>query len=131
MKHEPATPMTWDVHLATRMRETGMTFAQIGAVFSLSPDTVHTRIDPEYRAKRKLQKLGKHQTHLISGARASRVSNDELAARLAEIPDDNRGFTARIFGDPVFARSAVAQAKEQPTASKITLPRVSILGDRP
>jgi hypothetical protein len=124
--------MTWNVHLATRMRETGMTFAQIGAVFSLSPDTVHTRIDPDYRAKRRVQKMEKHRSHLIQGARASRVFNDDLTDRLAEIPDDNRGFTARAFGDPIFARSAAAQVKEeQPTANKITLPRVSILGERP
>lgn len=133
MKHDPATPLAWDVNLATRMRETGMSYTQIGAVFSLSPDTIHSRIDPEYRRKRQWQKSEKRQyLPSVPGVRASKVSNDELAARLAEIPDDTRDFTGRAFGDPVFGRSAAAQAKEQqPIANKITLPRVSILGGRP
>lgn len=128
MQNNPTEPMTWDVSLATRMRETGMTYAQIGAVFSLSPDTIHSRIDPEYRRKRQWQKSEKRQyLPSVPGVRASKVSNDELAARLAEIPDDTRDYTGRAFGDPVFGRSAAARTTAQPIAKKITLPRVSIL----
>jgi hypothetical protein len=37
-----------------------------------------------------------------------RVTKEERAARLAEIPQDTRNLTQRVFGDPVYERSALA-----------------------
>lgn len=129
MKQQHATPIAWDLDLASRMRETGMTYAQIGLVFGLSPDTMHCRLDAEYRAKRQWQKSAARQLlPQPPGQRANRVSNADLAARLAEIPKDTRDLTAFICGDPIPGRirpDAAASA-----ANGITLARVSILGDR-
>ena len=38
-----------------------------------------------------------------------RVTKEERAARLAEIPQDTRNLTQRVFGDPVYERSALAR----------------------
>lgn len=137
MKQQHATPIAWDLDLASRMRETGMTYAQIGLVFGLSPDTMHCRLDPEYRAKRQWQKSAARQLlPQPPGQRANRVSNADLAARLAEIPKDTRDLTAFICGDPIPGRIRPDAAAV--TAPAITLARVSILargdklpGDRP
>lgn len=131
MKQHPAQPIAWDLELASRMRATGMTYGQIGLVFGLSPDTVHCRLDPDYRRKRADSKLARYQStdhsvHLVS----DRVTRAEFAARLAELPDDDRDLTARVFGDPVSARSAAARVAVPPATGNITLPRLSILGDR-
>ncbi|AMS43296.1 hypothetical protein AA2016_4382 [Aminobacter aminovorans] len=125
-------PMTWDLDLAGRMRGSGMKFNQIAVVFGLSPDTVHCRLDPDYRRKRADAKLARCQP-VAPGFRRQddRVTRAEFAARLAELPDDDRDLTARVLGDPVFARSAAAKAARRPAASNnITLPRLSFLGDK-
>lgn len=134
MASRPMTsrPMAWDLDLAGRMRGSGMKFNQIAVVFGLSPDTVHCRLDPDYRRKRADAKLARCQP-VAPGFRRQddRVTRAEFAARLAELPDDDRDLTARVLGDPVFARSAAAKAARPPAASNnITLPRLSILGDR-
>lgn len=137
MKHQQAEamasrPMAWDLDLAGRMRGSGMKFNQIAVVFGLSPDTVHCRLDPDYRRKRADAKLARCQP-VAHGFRRQddRVTRAEFAARLAELPNDDRDLTARVLGDPVFARSAAAKAAVQPPAAgTITLPRLSILGDR-
>ncbi|PQA72198.1 hypothetical protein C3731_17515 [Brucella oryzae] len=50
------------------------------------------------------------------GETANVIPKDQLAARLAEIPADRRSKTARVFGDPVFERSALFEKlKEQHT----------------
>lgn len=133
MQNTTTTPLTWDLALATRMQASGMNFAQLARVFGLSPDTIHCRLDPDYRFKRAQDKRPKYQSAVYAFRHyGDRVKEDQIAALRASIPDDTRDFTARAFGDPVFARSAAAQVKEQqPTANRITLPRVSILGDRP
>ncbi|WP_395449919.1 hypothetical protein ACHMW7_08975 [Aminobacter sp. UC22_36] len=123
--NQHATPLAWDLALASRMRETGMTYAQIGAVFKLSPDTIHSRTDPAYRAKRQWQKSAK-RNELLAGARAA--TNADIAARLAEIPRDTRGLTAFVFGDPIPGRFHFGKAVG---VKKISLARVSILGDKP
>jgi hypothetical protein len=125
-------PMAWDLDLAGRMRGSGMKFNQIAVIFGLSPDTVHCRLDPDYRRKRADAKLARCQP-VAPGFRRQddRVTRAEFAARLAELPNDDRDLTARVLGDPVFARSAAAKAALRPAASNnITLPRLSILGDK-
>ncbi|GAA2849069.1 hypothetical protein EDC40_101209 [Aminobacter aminovorans] len=137
MKHQQtdamaSRPMAWDLDLAGRMRGSGMKFNQIAVVFGLSPDTVHCRLDPDYRRKRAHAKLARCQP-VAHGFRRydDRVTRAEFAARLAELPNDDRDLTARVLGDPVFARSAAAKVAAQPPAAvTITLPRLSILGDR-
>lgn len=127
--NQHATPLAWDLALATRMRETGMTYAQIGAVFNLSPDTIHSRTDPAYRAKRQWQKSAKrNELPAPAGTRASTVTHADIAARRAEIPRDTRGLTAFVFGDPILGRFHFG---EPAAVKKISLARVSILGDKP
>ncbi|MBB6469510.1 lambda repressor-like predicted transcriptional regulator [Aminobacter lissarensis] len=115
MKHQQTNPMAWDLALAARMRATGMKFNQIAVVFGLSPDTVHCRLDPDYRRKRAVAKLMRCQP-VAPGFRRydDRVTRAEFAARLAELPHDDRDLTARVLGDPVFARSAAAKASTSP-----------------
>lgn len=51
-----------------------------------------------------------------SGETSSVIPKDQIAARLAEIPEDRRSKTGRAFGDPVFERSALFEKlKEQHT----------------
>lgn len=38
-----------------------------------------------------------------------RVTKEVADARIAEIPADTRGLTARTFGDPIYERSALYQ----------------------
>jgi len=129
MKQQQATPIAWDLDLASRMRETGMTYAQIGLVFGLSPDTMHCRLDPVYRAKRQWQKSAARQLlPAPPGMRVSTVTKADVAARLAEIPLDTRDLTAFICGDPIPGRIRPDEAAV--TAPVITLARVSILADR-
>lgn len=48
----------------------------------------------------------------VAGARAFRgAAKEEIAARVAEIPLDTRGLTARICGDPLPGRSALDQRR--------------------
>lgn len=42
-------------------------------------------------------------------AATGRVDPETLEERLAEIPHDTRTFQQRLFGDPVFERSALYQ----------------------
>lgn len=133
MKNEPTNPMAWDLNLATRMFQTGMNYQQISRVFGLCADTIHCRIDPEYRRKRQDQKnaLRQYESPVSAFRRyGERSTTEEVAARLAEIPNDTRDFTARTFGDPVYVRSAAAQKPKTVQRHDITLPFVSILAQR-
>lgn len=57
-----------------------------------------------------------------------RVDKTVAAARLAEIPEDRRGLTQRICGDPIFERSEAAKYLQNNGKSpRISLPFVSIL----
>jgi hypothetical protein len=46
-----------------------------------------------------------------------RVTKEERAARLAEIPQDTRNLTQRVFGDPVYERSALARRHREGQAA--------------
>ena len=46
-----------------------------------------------------------------------RVTKEERAARLAEIPQDTRNLTQRVFGDPVYERSALARRHREAQAA--------------
>lgn len=131
MQTKKAEPMDWDLDLAGRMRGSGLKYNQIAVIFGLSPDTVHCRLDPDYRRRRADAKRPRYQAVHSFRIHDDRVTKAEFAALVAKLPDDDRDLTARVLGDPIFVRSAAARAAAQPPTSTITLPRLSILGDKP
>lgn len=64
------TPMNWDVAVARGLKASGLSLAQIATVFGVTPDTVHCRIDPDYRAHRqRLKNAGRgHLSDVITAA---------------------------------------------------------------
>lgn len=48
-----------------------------------------------------------------AGMPARRAAEVDIEARRAEIPKDTRGLTAKLFGDPVFERSALYWARTE------------------
>lgn len=96
---------------ARRLHEAGTTFENIGLRLGCAATTVRRALDPEIARQKR---LARHQpgaevkfsaqTEVIISERATFAL--DAAARLAEIPKDDRGLTARVFGDPLPGRSA-------------------------
>lgn len=98
-----------------KLRADGHRVKDIAETLGLSRATV-TLLSNMDRYEEVLQRTRSHQSAL----RKARKNRDvlpvsvatierrrEYEARLAEIPEDRRSKTARVFGDPVFERSAL------------------------
>lgn len=72
--------IAWDINLARRMRGTGMSLDQIAAVFAMTADTVHCRIDETYRAHR-LALVNKRRRQIAEAKAASEQEAREQAAK--------------------------------------------------
>lgn len=91
------------------MRSKGFTWVAIGAKFNVSPDSAHRVCDPEYAASER----ARHAVTVGHGWREAgtltgRVDPECVAARLAEIPPDDRTPAQKLMGDPIACRSALA-----------------------
>ncbi len=103
----------WNETEARQMREQGKAWTAIGDYFGMAGATVRRRIDPEYDAIRREQTRRRRQenrcahnerrdNHGLSNVTSGdhRIRED-IAARLAEIPQDTRCLTGQVFGDPI------------------------------
>lgn len=76
-------------------------------------EPVRCRLDPDYanykRAKKRVVFASDVRLRVAMYAenRSARVDPDVVAARLAEIPEDTRTITGRLFGDPLPGRRAL------------------------
>lgn len=105
-----------EIERARELRKIGTPWSHIGRELGYDGQTVHYALDPAWAARRRERinrsRRSRNQCSkkaLNSAAEYSALSSKELAARLAEIPEDDRDLTGRIFGDPPSARSALAQ----------------------
>lgn len=60
-----------DAEMMKMLRSKGLTYVEIGKIFSVSPETAHRNIDPEYHEKRLLENR-ERRNHV--GIRAKKVS---------------------------------------------------------
>lgn len=107
---------------AQRLRDDGWKWSALGARFKCSPETVHRAVDPSF-ADRMRDKAVRHRMRDKNGTernglpRADYASTRaDAAARMAEIPADTRTLTARMFGDPLPGRSALARKQVEARA---------------
>jgi hypothetical protein len=108
---------------AGRMRLSGKSWREIGRAFSVREETVMKAVDP-FEAERIRQRFrdwrarnprtssnSPRSTSLQPQSLAGRPERDEVEARRAEIPEDTRGLTAWMMGDPLPGRSALDQKR--------------------
>ena len=116
------TPLTEaQIAAARRMHfKEGKSFAVIATRFLCTPETIRTHLDPVYAKKRRDAKRASDRRHHAK-QREQRLADPvlhprvlhggptkrEWQNRVAEIPDDTRDLTARVFGDPLPGRSAL------------------------
>lgn len=88
----------------------GQSLAEIAKFLDFTVPSIRRVVDEAYAAKRRAQINSARHSPTKSALHDSapeRVHPDRLAtkldaeARLAEIPDDTRNFTAQMFGDPI------------------------------
>ncbi len=115
----------FDLERAATLRAAGLSFVELAAIFGVTPDTVHCRLEDSYREKRQ------QRTNELRRARNGTVERREISVRhhagkrdtqierdwhrqLASMPADTRNLTARVCGDPLFERSALYQKMKGP-----------------
>lgn len=77
------------------------------------PDVLRRRLDAEWAAeeRERARRRGRKRPPPAGVYVQSRVKLEaDAAARLAEIPDDTRSITGRMFGDPLPQRSALGRS---------------------
>lgn len=106
------------IEAAKAMLANHMNWRQIGECFGVHAETVRRALDEKYRIRRTeqvnkrrhmmraYQQVGLEPASVGWCADRRRV-RDDAADRIAEIPLDTRGLTARTFGDPLPGRSAL------------------------
>jgi len=108
-------PKPWDKTEAQELLAKGWSYSRLASMYGSTTTTVRCWLDAEYAA---------HCRNRINTARRIRTSNEDhvveiryrrppeqdVAARLAEIPPDTRTLTQRMFGDPLPGRSALSKA---------------------
>lgn len=95
-----------------------MSWNEIGKCFGVNGETVRRAVDPVFRERRREQ-VAKRRSYASLGITPvtdamcidRRTVRQDAQARMAEIPDDTRGLTARICGDPLPGRSALDQMR--------------------
>jgi hypothetical protein len=109
----------WDATEARAMLARGTSSTQIASYFGSTTTTIRCWLDPEYAAHcrqrindRRREKAGiRPPRHTVAWARPPEA---DTMARLAEIPPDDRGLTARLMGDPLPGRSALHKRQAMP-----------------
>jgi hypothetical protein len=100
----------WDKEKAQAMRDQGMSYAKIAVHFGTTDMTVMCRLDEKYAEHRRRRT---NKLRSIDGPPLRSIlplerhpDQEDVAARLAEIPPDTRSLTQRLCGDPLPGRSA-------------------------
>lgn len=101
----------WNETEVRGMLAKGISHAGIARIYGLTLTTVRRRLDPVYaahiRERTNFARAIKRGNDVAATFRYQHPSDEDYAARLAEIPPDTRSLTARVFGDPLPARSAL------------------------
>jgi hypothetical protein len=103
---------------AKRLYADGWSYPRLGERFGCDYKTVKLALDADYAKERRMQvnsaaRLRRSPYKRPAGREnASGASvKEDAAARLAEIPKDDRSLTARLMGDPLPTRSALDKAR--------------------
>lgn len=104
---------------AQEFRAAGYTYREIAAEIKVSTTHVARLLNPKLheaakeraRQRQRERNLALKNRDLASVSALRMQAKAELEARLAEIPDDTRTTTARVFGDPLPGRSALDQRR--------------------
>lgn len=128
MACKPSALSQEQVERAKQMHAWNVPYAAIATALGVATDTVKRAVVPGFGQFRAAQvktarmekrsyvairnemnrELGAAKRALgMTGQVARRVPEADIAARLAEIPEDHRSLTARTFGDPLPGRSAL------------------------
>jgi hypothetical protein len=105
-------PVEINIERAQKLKADGWSYNRIGEIFGTTGQTIRVRIDPEYGAMR-LQRSAEikkaNRGFAIKDVLPSerRAPVEDVAARLAEIPQDTRTQGQRLMGDPLPGRSAL------------------------
>lgn len=103
---------------ASRLANDGWSFPRIAERLGCHPETVRRAIDAEFAAKRVIQvrearqrryKPAKRETKTARESATAVSVKEDAAARLAEVPRDDRSLTGILMGDPLGPRSALAK----------------------
>jgi hypothetical protein len=99
---------------ATELFALGWSYRRIGERIGRNYEQVKRAIDADYAVNRRIQRKDapqrryKPEKRLAGRENASAISvKEDGAARLAEIPKDDRSLTGILCGDPIGPRSAL------------------------
>lgn len=100
---------------AAELQKQGLGIMQIAKALNVSRETARHLIDEEgYQKKLERNRVYEQEKRVRMKAESllipkviSRIPNEVVEARLAEIPHDTRSKTGRICGDPLPGRSAL------------------------
>lgn len=101
---------------ARRLADDGWTYARIGERFGCAYGTIRLALDADYAVNRRIGAREARQRRYKPGQRQPKTDREnatsisvkeDAAARLAEIPKDDRSLTGQMFGDPLRGRSAL------------------------
>lgn len=92
-----------------RQRECGRPWAVIAREIGITPHMLRREVDPEYAGLDALRRQRQRERYRkVQSGELRRAPDDANAIRLPAVPD-TRDLTARIMGDPLPDRSALAQ----------------------
>jgi len=107
----------WSETEARAMLAKGISHSGVARVFGVTVTTVRRRLDPLYathvRERTNLARAIKRGNDVPITVRYQPPPEQDIAARLAEIPRDTRSLTGRILGDPLPGRSAFDRVRAQ------------------
>lgn len=105
---------TEQIEEARELSAIGWSYARIGERLGCAYGTVRLALDADYAVMRRIgsretrQRRYKPEKRPAGRENASGASvKEDAAARLAEIPKDDRTLTGQMFGDPLRGRSAL------------------------
>jgi hypothetical protein len=107
---------TEQIDEARRLADYGWSYARIGERLGFGYGTIRLALDADYRGSRRIGAHETRQRRYKPDKRISKTNREnatsvdvkaDAAARLAEVPPDDRSLTARMFGDPLRGRSAL------------------------
>lgn len=103
---------------AIALVDEGLSAAKIAEQLGVTSHTIRSWTNEEYAQRRREQINARRRgtrspPSNVHQLEPGRISADEAAARLREIPPDTRDFTARLLGDPLPGRRAIDQLQKR------------------
>lgn len=120
MRRGATTLTTEQIKEARELLALGWSYPRIAERLGFNYEQVRRAIDADYAVNRRIQvrdnarqRRYKPEKRLAGRENASGASvKEDAAARLAEIPADDRNLTGRMFGDPLRGRSALDKRQQ-------------------